>query len=77
MKYDIRDIDRKPDFKNLQAVLEGKTPSRPTLFEFFMNDPLYSFLLKKDSLEYKDINEYYMLRTMAYMVAGYDYITVL
>ena len=30
-----------PDFSNLLAVLEGKRPARPTLFEFFMNPGLY------------------------------------
>jgi uroporphyrinogen decarboxylase len=77
MKYDIRKIKREPDFKNLLAVLEGKAPSRPTLFEFFMNDPLYSFLLDQNGLVYSNINEYYMQRAKAYRIAGYDYITVL
>jgi len=77
MKYDIRAVERRPDYKNLLKVLERKNPSRPTLFEFFMNDLLYAFLLEEDSLVFKDINEYYMLRTKAYMTAGYDYITIL
>ncbi len=44
-------INREPDFNNLLAVLERKTPSRPTLFEFFLNDPLYRRLAP----EYQDI----------------------
>ncbi len=27
-----------PDFDNLVAVLEGNAPSRPTLYELFLND---------------------------------------
>ena len=33
-----------PDFENLAAVLRGEVPSRPTLFEFYMNGPLYARL---------------------------------
>ncbi|MBN2557272.1 MAG: hypothetical protein JXB33_00810 [Clostridia bacterium] len=77
MKYDIRRKKRIPDYKNLELILGGKPPSRPTLFEFFLNDPLYAFLLEKASLEYANVNEYYYLRMKAYEIAGYDYITIL
>ena len=77
MKYDIRKIERKPDYRNLEKVLDAGVPARPTLFEFFMNDPLYAFLLGTESLTYSNSNEYYMLRAKAYMTAGYDYITIL
>jgi len=77
MKYDIREKIRTPDYRNLLKVLSGDMPLRPTLFEFFLNDPLYAFLLKKKTLEYTNINEYYMERTLAYMTAGYDYVTIL
>lgn len=30
-----------PDFENIRAVLQNKCPSRPTLFEFYLNWPLY------------------------------------
>jgi hypothetical protein len=30
-----------PDFNNLLAVLRHEAPSRPTLFEFLLNDHLY------------------------------------
>lgn len=33
-----------PDFDNLLAVLRREAPSRPTLFEFFLNGPLYERL---------------------------------
>jgi len=34
-----------PDFDNLLAVLRREEPSRPTLFEFFLNGPLYERLV--------------------------------
>lgn len=77
MKYDIRNKKRNPEYRNLLKVLSGDTPTKPTLFEFFLNDPLYAFLLKKDKLLFNNINEYYMERTYAYKTAGYDYITIL
>ena len=49
---------RKPDFTNLQKVLECKKPDRPTLFELFMNDSLYEILTgrkrpnREDELEH-------------------------
>lgn len=30
-----------PDFNNLLTVLQCEKPARATLFEFFLNDPLY------------------------------------
>lgn len=77
MKYDIRTVERRPDYRNLLKVLDGGSPLRPTLFEFFMNDLVYAFLLGTEKLFFADINEYYMLRTKAYRTAGYDYITIL
>jgi uroporphyrinogen decarboxylase len=35
---------RNPDFRNLLKVLDRKKPDRPTLFEFFLNKPLYEKL---------------------------------
>ena len=42
---EIPQVKREPDFNNLLAVLERRTPSRPTLFEFFLNEPLYRKLV--------------------------------
>ncbi|MBE0698402.1 MAG: hypothetical protein IH586_15915 [Anaerolineaceae bacterium] len=41
---DVPQTNREPDFKNLLAVLNRQIPTRPTLFEFFLNDPLYERL---------------------------------
>ena len=43
-------MNRKPDFSNLLAVLDKQTPSRPTLFEFFLNDPLIEKMLRRASM---------------------------
>ena len=34
----------KPDFGNILKVLRREAPDRPTLFEFFLNRPLYEKL---------------------------------
>ena len=36
--------NRKPDIENLYKVLRCEVPDRPTLFEYFMNDALYTTL---------------------------------
>jgi hypothetical protein len=41
-------MPRKPDFDNLLAVLRREKPSRPTLYEFVMNERLYRRLLGLD-----------------------------
>jgi uroporphyrinogen decarboxylase len=63
-----------PNFDNLVAVLDGQTPSRPTMFELFLNDDLYR-LMGSDART--DIPERFhdTARTIAAMRnAGYDYI---
>lgn len=35
----------KPNFKNLLAVLRHEVPDKPTLFEFYFNERLYSRLV--------------------------------
>jgi uroporphyrinogen decarboxylase len=77
MKYDTRKTKRKPDYRNLTTVLEGGIAGRPVLFEFFLNDDLYAFLLGKEKLINENPEEYHLLRMMAYETAGYDYYTVL
>jgi uroporphyrinogen decarboxylase len=64
-----------PDFENLLSVLNRKVPNRPTLFEFYFNERLYSRFgdgpCPKDSLAWwqRTIRTFYRL--------GYDYATVL
>jgi uroporphyrinogen decarboxylase len=62
---------RKADFNNLLKVLNRETPARPTLFEFFLNKPLY------DKLSGQDIASNPPEGIIkAFYQAGYDYATV-
>ena len=71
---------RKPDFNNLLRVLNGKVPDRPTLFEFFLNAPLYE-KLAGDEITSKEADWQWgsvcPVTVNAYKNAGYDYLTVL
>ncbi len=63
----------RPNFENLLAVLRCENPSRPTLFEFFLNERLYRRLTgHPDSTP---INPF--LVAEAFRRAGYDYVTFL
>ncbi|MCL2033812.1 MAG: hypothetical protein FWG94_03665 [Oscillospiraceae bacterium] len=66
--------NRTPDIENLYAVLRREAPSRPTLFELFMNDPLYEVLTGQKRPE-PDTLEYLRFRIDAFAAAGYDYTT--
>ncbi|HEY3378685.1 MAG TPA: uroporphyrinogen decarboxylase family protein [Armatimonadota bacterium] len=63
-----------PNFENLLRVLRREAPSRPTLFEFFLNDPLY---LQLSGMQEKptDKLEAGRMYIQAYANAGYDYTT--
>ena len=64
-----------PDFDNLLAVLRRQPPSRPTLFEFFLNGPLYTRLAGAPDPTWPQ-NLADQLRTVrAFCSAGYDYAT--
>ncbi len=69
---------REPQFENLLKVLNRQRPDRPTLFEFFLNEPLYRKLageeLSKQYPEWQfgDLNP---LIIEAFKNAGYDYAT--
>jgi uroporphyrinogen decarboxylase len=68
--------NRKPDIENLYKVLRREPPARPTLFELFMNVPLYERLAGRELPKTgKPDLEYLKLVTEAYTVAGYDYVT--
>jgi len=63
---------RTPDFSNLLKVLECRRPDRPTLFEFFLNRPLYRYLagIEEDP---EDELGYAKVEIQAFCRAGYDY----
>ena len=68
---------RNPDFNEFLKVLKREKPSRNTLFEFFLNEDLYSLLTGS---EYSDSENGFLDRmrflTKAYRNAGYDYVAV-
>ena len=65
---------RSPDFTNLLRVLECRKPTRPTLFEFFMNGPLYQYLAGVTQIP-GDALGHAKVEIQAFYRAGYDYAT--
>jgi uroporphyrinogen decarboxylase len=67
---------KKPDIENLYKVLRREEPSRPVLFEIFLNLPLYERLAGRSLPEGGDAEfEKLKLVVEAYAAAGYDYAT--
>jgi uroporphyrinogen decarboxylase len=66
----------KPNFDNLLKVLNRQQPDRPTLFEFFLNDPLYKKLAGEEVANMTDAMADYRTRIAAFTNAGYDYVTL-
>ncbi len=66
---------RKPDFTNILKVLQKQKPDRPTLFELFMNVPLYERLAGRRLPAGADAAQTLQLTVEAYTAAGYDYTT--
>ena len=66
---------RKPDFSNIIKILNNQKPSRFTLFEFFLNNPL-EFLLSGRSEKPEGQTEVLKCRIEAFCAAGYDYTTI-
>ncbi len=69
---------REPDFNNILKVLDKQKPDRPTLFEFFLNEPLIKELADSEiAKEYPDweFGSISPLIVSAYKNAGYDYVT--
>ncbi len=65
-----------PDFENLAAVLNKAHPSRPTLFEYALNDRLYVQLSGRKLGSNSTPLERLLQVIYAFYHAGYDYATV-
>jgi len=65
-----------PDFKNIQQVLANQVPSRPTLFEFGMNDQLLGTLSGVAVADNTDRLDPMRRIIKAFHAAGYDYATI-
>ena len=76
MNWDeIPEREDKPDFNNLLLALQREVPERPTLFEFYFNERLYSRLVpgptptNQAALHRRTIKTFHRL--------GYDFATIL
>ncbi len=67
-------LEPKPNFENILAVLRREKPSRPTLFEFFMNAEIYSDLSGNEVI-WGTSFDFLKDLVKAFSVAGYDYAT--
>ena len=65
-----------PDFSDLLAVLYREVPSRPTLFEFFLNDRLHERLAGDYPQLPEDPYPHQRRIMHAFCNAGYDYSTL-
>ena len=70
----IPEVRGEPNFNNLLAVLKCQMPNRPTLFEFFLNDRLYSRLATKPPTDDDFAHHHWIIE--AFRRVGYDYATV-
>lgn len=70
-------MKREPCFDNMLRVLDRKKPEKPTLFEFFLNVPLYERLAGSDVAASGYFANQYEVCIKAYHKAGYDYTTLL
>ncbi len=69
-------MNRDPDFNNILKVLNREAPSRPTLFDFFMNYKLYERLSCEKRPESGLSIDSKRFLVKAFTAAGYDYTTV-
>jgi len=67
--------NRKPDIGNLYKVLRREVPDRPTLFEYFMNYPLYEKLAGRKCPRMDDHLNLLKFTIDAFLAAGYDFAT--
>lgn len=72
----IIENQRNPNFDDLLAVLRREVPSRPTLFEFFLNDRLHERLAGDIPSIPDDPYPRHRKIMHAYCHAGYDYSTM-
>jgi uroporphyrinogen decarboxylase len=76
-KRELNLPEPKPDFNNMLRVLRRQKPTRPTLFEFFLNDELYDLLSQGRTFKNDDGFGAWRKRLYAYWITGYDYLTIM
>lgn len=67
---------REPNFNNILKILNREVPARPTLFEFFLNHPLYTRLVANLEETLPADCPDWLLKSKAFQAAGYDYTTI-
>ncbi|MCF7816410.1 MAG: hypothetical protein K9M54_00880 [Kiritimatiellales bacterium] len=65
-----------PDFENIRAVLQNKCPARPTLFEFYLNWPLYQRFAGPLPFDCPDELQGMLTIILGYKNLGYDYASI-
>lgn len=71
-----REQNFQPDFENICKVFQRKTPNRPTLFEFAINDNLAQKLSGIESIDATARLDQFENIIAAFANAGYDYATI-
>ena len=66
-------LHREPDFENISKVLRCEKPSRPTLFEFFMNGNVYE-AAAGPAPQSDDPVDHMAYMARAFAACGYDYV---
>lgn len=72
----VPSTSRAPAFDNLLAILQNGVPSRPTLFEFYMNDRVLARLAGVEACCPSGSLELPRLWIKAFRNGGYDYATI-
>ncbi len=66
---------RQPDFTQILRILERKAPTRPTLFEFFLNPPLHEHIVSVAAQTQPNLAALPSKGAVAFAKVGYDYVT--
>ncbi len=74
-RFDKPNVQAPPVFENLLKVLQHEAPDRPTLFEFFLNGPLYARLAGGECPAPNHSPDHVRWLIRAFGAAGYDYTT--
>jgi uroporphyrinogen decarboxylase len=74
--WEIPGPREKPDFENLLAVLRREEPARPTLFEFYFNERLYSRISPRPPPP-PESPDFFRRSMKTFHRLGYDYATIL
>lgn len=72
----LPDVHEAPNFDNLATVFRRGIPTRPTLFELFMNEDLYRRIASGGRPELVEKWPWHKILVEAFRRAGYDYATL-